>query len=1492
MTSRAGGIAWYLLSRDRKRSRWYRLAGMVALALLGCVWMALPSWAASNHPDLETMASLQELDRQGQLTVRALGAWGLLSAQHQQLALRLREHGMDLLAADRVRIEQWLTEMESGLHPLSPEDRAILAELLSLLQFDSPDEATFDELELGEPLRFELPDPRFLQPPPQVTLDSPSPDLDPDLCVDIELPDLPVDPDPIPTPDWLTTPLAQRVADMSQRQYAQSVVYTRELLRSFLAPETAAEAEAFDAAWMQLEDFPSQRVVHWLDRLNPLLAEWMALVNAMDTGLAAFEETRFEAEMAAFYEHEEYTRRAMQHMGRIVAHLESLQGRIEQVAEAVEALGKPPDPVIERCLAQEAFRGHLAALDGEFSLEGAYELNVELILRPDNQHPTGVAYEREPQDTRLNSVIKLLRTERDGTALFYRFKELDRRSAPDFGFRVRDEDEWWEVFYADPVPGGWVRYEYDDGDEEYDEPPTLEITWFRTNATEMHEDRFLIEDGQLIDGKRTVHGRKPVGVSAREYVPGESAETVDQTLRDHAEGLRWALESHREGRRLYQQLTEIGFALPALPHPDHLHWVLSDVRMARHMEPERLVSDTHWIEERRRLRDARVSANSVEIEWDTIINEYEIRRTESATPADTPYRQYIPHPDEEGPIGGGMRVLARTSTEPGHARIRWGEPPILLRDGRAWALHPQGSGTWQWSIGGLFNPSEPEVSGMPIPGLAGGPLELLAQDPEEDRPTVTLVPQMAASGGVESREGEGEGGAQRWLHFDSGRITSAQHEHVVPVVIGSPGGTVKIDLVYSLQVLDERQQALYARMTLDDLIGDDFMLAEADTSPTSSLPPILDEHELLARKIAFHEENIQLLEADLQRYQEQLSQAGDAAGQRLMAELVLGKQADLQAQQDAVTSLITGQFTRTRTGWDDMVLMQAEEHSRQMAVEIAAELRSYQALERAMDLIPTHAYAETRAWVLAELGEEYDKNQMRTAVQHVLQRGMALNRIDAMEHLHGDEAEANQLTLDILETTRYTSETFMGYAVYVMPLITGGGALAIGYGLTSGAVHGYQTGGRLGPESAGGVGMALTAVETAARFYSPSINYAVTFHDGYQEGGMSSAVSQVAISFVQRKALQFATQKAIGFKRHWETRDARAAAQKAAWKNNLRQQRHVQEKAYGKALVEHHQDTYRAYRAASRNGAPQAQLAALDTQLMDLTAAIKHSPHAKGYLKFDAPRDMQAAYNATDRLHTQRIVREFRAELNRAGFDTDQLTMRPIRNAGNITPGMDLDLNVISRDGRIVRYRDPATGMTRNMDLYSANKLWQQAFNKVYAKNAGGRSARQSWQAITSDAHLEAYHTEAGRMSPWIRISQIRGCGDVLGASRSALDLMDPRYASDAARITEFKAHEMRHMQGMGRDTQNWEIFRGTAKDIRTKAQPLMVDRLRKQLTPQQRAKTQATYDFYDRLAKAMDLANTDPVAAEREVRLLTGHHPLQAVHMTTMAIESLGLFR
>jgi hypothetical protein len=413
------------------------------------------------------------------------------------------------------------------------------------------------------------------------------------------------------------------------------------------------------------------------------------------------------------------------------------------------------------------------------------------------------------------------------------------------------------------------------------------------------------------------------------------------------------------------------------------------------------------------------------------------------------------------------------------------------------------------------------------------------------------------------------------------------------------------------------------------------------------------------------------------------------------------------------------------------------------------------------------------------------------------------------------------------------------------------------------------------------------ALTTAARFWSPKIDYALTFYEGYsapglggEQAGVIGGLQNVAITFVQRKAMQTVTTGILRYQA--QTQSARRQARLDAWRDVQRRTAFNQEREYGKAMVEAHQRAYREFQSIKKSGAPPEQIRAAEQRLMDQTAAIKHAPHAKGYLKFNATPEQQRAYNASDRLHTARIVRELKGELSRSGFDPNQLSFRPIRNSGNTTPGMDLDLAMESRLGDRVTYTDPKTNKTAQIQINSANKIVQKVFDRIYAQHSGGRTAHSSWQQVTTTHHEEAYRDRV-----WINIKKH------LEAGEDPLPLINPRYAADAARVTQYKADVMisKHF-GLSRDNQNWEILRGTAKDIQTKILPNIQSRMGKASDPKVREQLQRNLNFYQNLQKAMETANHDPVTAQQQIKALTGYHTMDVVHMTTAAIESLGKWK
>ena len=183
-----------------------------------------------------------------------------------------------------------------------------------------------------------------------------------DPCGQITLPegeetDTPSLPPPAPVdPGLLQTPLAQNINKLTRSRYAAIVTAGREAMEMLLGPLPPAKEKEFQAAWALMADYPSQKVVAYLDRLNPLLAEFLALTQACESLLAAYEQIRFEAEMAAAYEHEPGTREALEQAGLLAGELRTIKQRLEQVAAKVKALGDPPNPLEDKCRARKKAR--------------------------------------------------------------------------------------------------------------------------------------------------------------------------------------------------------------------------------------------------------------------------------------------------------------------------------------------------------------------------------------------------------------------------------------------------------------------------------------------------------------------------------------------------------------------------------------------------------------------------------------------------------------------------------------------------------------------------------------------------------------------------------------------------------------------------------------------------------------------------------------------------------------------------------------------------------------------------------------------------------------------------------------------------------------------------------------------------------------------------------------------------------------------------------
>lgn len=202
---------------------------------------------------------------------------------------------------------------------------------------------------------------------------------------------------------------------------------------------------------------------------------------------------------------------------------------------------------------------------------------------------------------------------------------------------------------------------------------------------------------------------------------------------------------------------------------------------------------------------------------------------------------------------------------------------------------------------------------------------------------------------------------------------------------------------------------------------------------------------MLKEKVAFHQNNIKLLKEDIRRYGEMLDRAKDEESRQALHFSLTCKLADLQAERDAIVTITTGNYTRSRTAFDNLLAAQMTTNSRETTSKSNEALHGQGTLDRLITLLPTHEQESTRPWVRKQLeGSEKDPEKMKKVLQIVGHKAQALNQAEAAKYEELGAKE--QLAVDILENY----QTPARLTRYATPFLTGGGSLALAYGWSKG----------------------------------------------------------------------------------------------------------------------------------------------------------------------------------------------------------------------------------------------------------------------------------------------------------------------------------------------------------------------------------------------------------------------------------------------------------
>lgn len=146
---------------------------------------------------------------------------------------------------------------------------------------------------------------------------------------------------------------------LTHAQYNGAVSAAMEALRGLMGELTPAEEAKFSAKWAPLFGFPTEESITYLNKLNPLLSEFLSLRGAIATAAVEFDAAWEEAVLAASYDSDEGAGEALALAAVQKDNLTALQARMVKIARAVQQLGNPPDPIQAQ---QQARKRHQAAI--------------------------------------------------------------------------------------------------------------------------------------------------------------------------------------------------------------------------------------------------------------------------------------------------------------------------------------------------------------------------------------------------------------------------------------------------------------------------------------------------------------------------------------------------------------------------------------------------------------------------------------------------------------------------------------------------------------------------------------------------------------------------------------------------------------------------------------------------------------------------------------------------------------------------------------------------------------------------------------------------------------------------------------------------------------------------------------------------------------------------------------------------------------------------
>ncbi len=165
--------------------------------------------------------------------------------------------------------------------------------------------------------------------------------------------------EPVKLPDGVKAVIPAPLPDVSKIamiDYNMAVSVAFESLRIIYGEMSEKDAEQFMKMWAPLFNNPSQEIIDYMNKLTPLLSQFIVARESYLNSLSNIELLMFDASEAVGWDDKEAFSSAMFQAKLYTGTLKQLEAAMDELANRIQALGNPPNPFEARQAARDRYR--------------------------------------------------------------------------------------------------------------------------------------------------------------------------------------------------------------------------------------------------------------------------------------------------------------------------------------------------------------------------------------------------------------------------------------------------------------------------------------------------------------------------------------------------------------------------------------------------------------------------------------------------------------------------------------------------------------------------------------------------------------------------------------------------------------------------------------------------------------------------------------------------------------------------------------------------------------------------------------------------------------------------------------------------------------------------------------------------------------------------------------------------------------------------------